>query len=186
MLLLPQFIIEVLDLDAYKIKIKLGEFEFEAEGSPELVREQFESFKNLIASIPPKQDPPPVRQVQQVPEVIGVTDDSGSPQYDKVFKADGRVVSLTALPPSNPDAILMIMLGQRHYRKNESVTGSEIMDGLQQSGYTIDRIDRQMDKFVTEGLVIRIGKARGTRYRLTNQGLQKAQAVAKDVIATVP
>lgn len=173
-------------MDTYRIKVKLGEYEFEAEGPSEIVREQFESFKQIVSSIPPKQDTPISPQTQQDTATQSVTEDTSSSLYDKVFKVDGRVVSLTALPPTPIDAILMVVLGQRHYRKNEAVTGSEIMDGLQLSGYTIERIDRQMDKFVSDGLVIRIGKARATRYRLTNQGLLKAQTIAKDVIATVP
>lgn len=173
-------------LETYKIKVKLGDYEFEAEGPSDIVKEQFESFKELIGSVPSKQATPPVPPVQQTQQKQENTEENGFPLYDKVFKVDGRVVSLTALPPSTADAILMLTLAQRHYRKNEGVTGSEIIDGLKQSGYTIDRIDRQMDKFVSDGLVIRIGKARGTRYRLTNQGLLKAQTIAKDVIATVP
>lgn len=173
-------------MDSYKIKVKIGDYEFEAEGSPEIVRAQFDSFKELISSIPAKKDTPAASPIQQNPQKQEENEENGNPLYDKVFKVDGRVVSLTALPSGVPEAILMMILAQRHYRKNESVTGSEIMDGLQQSGYTVDRIDRQMDKFVGDGLVIRIGKARGTRYRLTNQGLQKAQTIAKDVIATVP
>ena len=173
-------------MDSSRIKIKIGDYEFEAEGATDLVREQFESFKQMVISMPPKQDTPVAPTIQETTKKEEVTEDDSPSLYDKVFKVDGRVVSLTALPPSDAEAILMLVLGQRHYRSNEGVTGSEIMDGLQQSGYTLGRIDRHMDKFVAEGLVIRIGKARGTRYRLTNQGLQKAQSIAKDVIATVP
>lgn len=173
-------------MENFKIKVKIGDFEFEAEGPSEIVRDQFESFKQMVASIPAKNDTSVAAAIQPNTANTAGSDEISLPPYDKVFRQDGRVVSLTALPPSTADAILMIVLAQRHYRKNESVTGSEIMDGLQQSGYTIDRIDKQMDKFVTDGMVIRIGKARGTRYRLTNQGLSRAQAIAREVIATVP
>lgn len=173
-------------MDTYRIKIKIGNNEFEAEGPSDIVREQFEAFKQLVSSIPIQQDTPEPASDQQTIPVQQLAAESGLPIYDKVFKVDGRVISLTALPGSLPDAILMLAFGQRHYRKNDSITGSELMDGLKQSGYKADRIDRQMDKFVTEGLVIRIGAGRGTRYRLTNQGLLKSQMLTKDLLATVP
>jgi hypothetical protein len=43
-----------------------------------------------------------------------------------------------------------------------------------------------MDKFNKEGLVLKIGLGRASRYRLTNPGLAKAQGVAKDLISNLP
>ncbi len=38
--------------DNYRLKIKIGQHEFEAEGPADVVREQFQVFKDLIASAP--------------------------------------------------------------------------------------------------------------------------------------
>jgi len=90
------------------------------------------------------------------------------------------------LPKSAADAALLIMLGQKDLRNNVSVTGQEIGDGLDQSGLPVPRVDRVMDKALEEAFVLKTGIKRGTRYRLTNQGLSKALNIAKDLIASLP
>jgi hypothetical protein len=169
----------------YRLKIKIGAHEFEAEGPADAVAKQFKDFKELIASLPetsapaiPNGIPPASVAVNSLPAPVSA--------LDKIFKAEGRVVSLTALPATVADAALLLLLGQREYRKNEASTSSEISDGLSQSGYTPGRIDRIMEDFVGDGWVIKTGVRRGTRYRLTNQGLLKAQKLAGEVLSTVP
>jgi hypothetical protein len=71
-------------------------------------------------------------------------------------------------------------------RNNVSVTGQEIGDGLAQSGRPVPRVDRVMDTAIAEAHVLKTGIKRGTRYRLTNQGLQKALAIAMELIASLP
>src|SRR5205085_10448743 len=65
-------------------------------------------------------------------------------------------------------------------RGNPSVTGQELGDGLDQSGRPVPRVDRIMEKAITEAHVLKTGIKRSTRYRLTNQGLAKALNIAKD------
>ena len=77
------------------------------------------------------------------------------------------------------------MLGQKAYRDNDTVTSSEIKDGLEQSGYRPIRVDRIMQPLADEGSVIRIGQRKGTRYRFTNQGLVKAKTMAKEALEQV-
>ena len=107
-------------------------------------------------------------------------------EVEKVLHVSGRVVSLTALPKSTEDAALLIMLGHKDLRNNVSVTGQEIGDGLAQSGRPVPRVDRIMDKALTEAFVLKTGVKRGTRYRLTNQGLLKALNVAKGLVDSLP
>ena len=173
-------------MDAYKLKVKIGEHEFEAEGPVEIVQGQFAAFKELIASVP---QPKPVADASAVQD--GVDANSTLPGFphvsiEKILRADGRLVSLTARCQDVEEAILLLLLGQKDLRNNQSVTGAEVMDGLKQSGYVLPRIDRTMDKLGGEGAVITIGITRGRRYRLTNQGLGRALTIAKEVMATVP
>lgn len=163
-----------------RIKIKIGNHEFEAEGPSQIVQEQFEAFKQLIANAPQHVAPSP----KMPAETAHGDKDSG--KLDSICRADGRVVSLTVKPESEASAALLVMLGQRIYRESESVTASELVDGLEQSGYTPDRLNRIMQPLADEGSVVRIGKKKGTRYRFTNQGLSKAQAIAKEEIAKLP
>ncbi len=173
-------------MDTYRIKVKIGQNEFEAEGSPEMVKEQFEAFKSLVQSTPVHDDTPVVAPAQQAFSNQQVATDEEPSTFGKIFKVENRVISLTALPGNVLDATLLTMFGQRYFRNNDAITGAEVKDGLEQSGYRVDRVDRFIEKLTTDGLVIKIGIGKGSRYRLTNQGMIRAQALAKDLIVTLP
>jgi len=173
-------------MDSYRIKVKIGNNEFDAEGAPEIVKAQFEAFKELITSLPVHNDTPipaPAQQVAQSPQVTG---DQEQPNFERMFKVQGRVISLTALPANVIDAVLLTLFGQRTFRNNDAITGAEIKDGLLQSGYRLDRVDRFVDKLTADGLVIKIGIGKASRYRLTNQGMARATGLAREVLATIP
>jgi hypothetical protein len=170
-------------MEPYRLKLKVGEHEFEAEGPTDAVQRQFEDWKELIASLPRQTNDTPAANANQ--ENSEKPSETALPSMDKIFRADGRVISLTAPPNSIPEAALLVLLGQRHYRTNEQVTGSEVMDGLQQSGFKMARVDRMMDALANEGLVIRSGQHRGTRYRLSNTGLTRAQQIATTAVERV-
>jgi hypothetical protein len=173
-------------MDATRIKIKLGEHEFEAEGPADMVQSQFAAFKELISNMPqqmPKSNGTPTPKPQEEPEV---KTSSAHIPLEKILHVNGRVVSLTALPSSTEDAALLIMLGHKDMRNNVSVTGQEIGDGLAQSGRPVLRVDRLLDKAIEGALVLKSGIRRGTRYRLTNQGHAKALQIARDLVASLP
>ena len=173
-------------MDSYRIKVKIGDNEFEAEGSPEIVKAQFDAFKELITSIPPRNDTRISHPIQQPPSVQQLAQETEATNFEKMFRVEGRVISLTALPANVVDAVLLTLFGQRTFRNNDSITGAEIKDGLVQSGYRLDRVDRFVDKLTAEGLVIKIGTGKASRYRLTNQGMARATTLARDVLATIP
>jgi len=173
-------------MDNTKIKIKVGEHEFEAEGPVETVQAQLEAFKVLIGNLgttPMVTKPSPTQEV--------ITNQSYTSQdqpfdVSKILHVSGRVVSLTALPASTEDSSLLIMLGHKEIRNNISVTGQEIGDGLAQSGRPVPRVDRIMEKSLADAFVLKTGRNRATRYRLTNQGYAKAMALAKELSASLP
>ena len=106
-------------------------------------------------------------------------------KLDAIMKLEGRVVSLTARAQSSDDEIMLVLLGQKTLRSNDAVTGAEITSGLRQSGGLDGRIDYRLNKMIEAGEVVAIGERRGRRYRLTNTGLNKAQEIARAVIATI-
>jgi hypothetical protein len=173
-------------MSEYRLKIKIGDHEFEAEGPADAVAKQFADFKELIASLPAKS--PDIVFHDIVPDPTATTTRLPSPASDltKIFKVDGRVISLVAKPSSESDAALLVLLGQKALRENEASTGSEVKEGLELSGYAPFRVDRMMDGFVAEGLVLINGKNRGKRYRLSNPGLVKAQALADELQRKMP
>lgn len=173
-------------MDTNKLRIKIGDHEFEAEGPAEIVQAQLAAFKELVSAVPAIAQKPPETEQQnqsqtQTPQTV-----NGFLPLDKIMKTEGRIVSLTARASSTEDAVMLILLGQKTFRNNDGVTGSEIIDGLRVSGQAAERVDRVLDKIATDGNIIITGAHRAKRYRLTNQGLASARNVAKNVIATVP
>jgi hypothetical protein len=63
-------------------------------------------------------------------------------------------------PVSAPDASLLVLLGQRTFRGNDAVTGSELIGGLRQSGFTIARVDWGLRRLASVGIIIEIGPGR--------------------------
>jgi|ERR1035437_149077 hypothetical protein len=173
-------------METTRIKIKIGDHEFEAEGPADTVQSQFEAFREMISTIPRTALAPTPNNTAQVKQEKDDIEDLPHIEVGKVLHVAGRVVSLTALPKSTEDAALLIMLGHKDLRNNLTVTGQEIGDGLAQSGRPVLRVDRIMEKALGEALVLKTGIKRGTRYRLTNQGLTKALNVAKDLVASLP
>ena len=173
-------------MDITKIKIKIGDHEFAAEGPVDTVKAQFETFKELISLQSRQNVTPKSGGIQQNQQNQMVPGSHAHVPLDKILHADGRVISLTALPTSTQDAALIIMLGHKEMRNSESVTAQEIGDGLKQSGRQILRVDRIMDEPISDSLVMKSGVKRSTRYRLTNQGKIRALSVARELIATLP
>ena|SRR2546428_9498216 len=173
-------------MDTTRIRVKIGDNEFDAEGPTATVQAQFKAFQEIVSTMPRIVAPSQPKREQQA--IVQQEDPNSLPHIPiaKILHVSGRVVSLTALPKSATDAALLILLGHKDLRNNVSVTGQEIGDGLDQSGRPVPRVDRVMDKALEEALVLKTGIKRGTRYRLTNQGLSKALNIAQDLIASLP
>ena len=179
--------------DVSHLKIKIGPHEFEASGSAESVREQFQAFKEMIA-MAPRSDAAMIRDpiqehnemVEKVYEVSAKEPKSVDNGLQQITKVEGRIVSLTARPTDIQNAILVILYGQKILRQDEGVTGAAIIPGLKATGgYSFDRIDRTMDKMARDGEVIAFGQNRGKRYRLTNKGMDQARTLAASLILSV-
>jgi hypothetical protein len=171
-------------MDVQRLKIKVGEHEFEAEGPPEVVQAQFAAFRDLVASLPASAPRPSV--ATPVPAAPPLPNGGrGELVVDRIMKLEGRVVSLTARGASLEDELMLLLFGQKNMRDNDSVTGSELIEGLKLTGRTVNRIDYQLDKLTDAGDVITIGVGRARRYRLTNQGFARAQELAMNLVSTV-
>jgi hypothetical protein len=173
-------------METTRIKTKIADHEFDAEGPVDTVQAQFEAFLKAVCVIPsqkPESLKPLVAEVEQKHD-----DTNGMPHLpiQRIMHLSGRVVSLTAIPKSATDAALLIMLGQRDLRANVTVTGQEIGDGLAQSGREVPRVDRIMDQALKDQHVLKTGVKRGTRYRLTNIGLSRALTIARELIESLP
>src|SRR5437016_5251575 len=118
-------------METTRLKLKIGEHEFDADGPAEIVQAQFAAWRELIATVPapaPKLEPT---------ITDNKTQDQGAARnglaLDKIMKQDGRYVSLTARGDSLEDEIMLILVGQKTLRTNDAVSGTELLEGLRQT-----------------------------------------------------
>jgi hypothetical protein len=173
-------------MELNKLRIKIGDNELETEGTAEVVQAQLAAFKELLSATPtpqksteatieqPSQDNQPQRSMNNGPLAL-----------EKIMRVEGRVVSLTTRANSLEDAVMLLLFGQKTLRNNDAITGFEIVNGLRVSGQSADRLARVLHKIAEEGAIIITGAHRGKKYRMTNQGMTKAQEIAKSTLALV-
>jgi hypothetical protein len=179
--------------------MKIGAHEFEAEGDQESVERQFEAWRELIASAPSptaSSPPPPLPTSDagggQMPLPLGnsgttgiTVDPSG---FEKIIRREGKNLSLSALPNGDnrvADAALVLMIAHKVYNGLDQVGGMALLEGLKQSGYPIDRVDRVLERHIPD-LILRTGVRRAVKYRLNNRGLNRAINVARELMDMVP
>lgn len=157
-----------------KIKVKIGEHEFEAEGPVEVVNAQFEIFKELIKPTADFKDK----------TIFSLPSERPSPtNFNRIFSLKNpRIVSLNDPTKSINDAMLLIIYGQKQCRNNEAATGGEIKSGLEASGYDGQEISRRLRELRHENLIAAQGTHRGKRYQLTNEGMSRVQ----EMLQTMP
>ncbi|MCI0330242.1 MAG: hypothetical protein L0196_04725, partial [candidate division Zixibacteria bacterium] len=64
-----------------------------------------------------------------------------------------------------------------------AVGTTALVKGVNQSGYQVDRLDRILEPFRKDGLVIRAGKKKGTTYQLTNKGEIRAKEIMDNLLS---
>lgn len=173
-------------MDTCRLRVKIGPYEMEAEGPRDFVEKHYGSFSeripttNALATVPAA----PSGATGIAPEFA-----AESP-LAPIFHQDpnGRMLSLTARPSgdsSELDGLLLILLGHKEIRGEELVSSDELLFGLKQSGYTIERADRVAIRGESQGLLTRTGVRRGTRYRLTVPGIARAKKTAEELLEQV-
>ncbi len=167
-----------------RIKIKVGDHEFEADGPPEAVQAQVLTFARLIG----REDKPEEKEAAP-PEIVAIPAPAAPPPppsaITRIGRVDGKLVSLNVECRSLEQAVLLVLLGQHKLRGNSAVAGTEIMDGLRKSGIAVDRADHILKRQASAGNVVVTGRRRLKRYRLTTDGIEKAQKIAQ-ALAPLP
>jgi len=166
------------------LKMKIGPHEFEATGSPESVREKFQAFREMVATLSSSAVKGVMEATKKSLDIIDPTLTTED-QLNKIMRVNGREVSLTARPQNLNDAALLLIFGQKQLRQNDAVTGAEIISGLNTTGgYSFGRIDGMLEKMARDGDLLTFGERRGKKYRLTNTGLAKARAIAAELVSS--
>ena len=180
-------------MDAYKLRIKIGPHEFEAEGQKDAVNAQFEDWKKLVESLshgPQFTAPPKTHETShntnQQPSL-----DSSLAHYRSllapVFDLDEKrgLVTLRVLPSGDKrhsDAILLILYGYRKLRGQDEVLVTRLKSSLESSGSSPGRIDRAAESYKLDGSLVKSGSRTGGKYRLTNKGMARAEGMVKTML----
>ena len=191
-------------MDSYKLKVRIGQHEFEAEGPQEAVERQFAAFKDLISGISSQQQPHLEKPSTLADQAAKLTVDRlvngqitnaaaavdlqvEADRLSKIFRLEGDSLSLTALPSGEgreADAALLLLYGHKVFRGAEVIGVMDLLSGLRQSGYGVERFDRLVAAYVPS-LIIKSGQRIGAKFRLTNQGLAKARTIAEELLTVI-
>jgi hypothetical protein len=170
-------------METHKLKIKIGPHEFEAEGSEESVTAQFQAWKELVAAIPTKApDKATPSRLSAVVEEIQTKDGYKTATWDIYECPEEGMVTLKVQPTGeqrHADAVLLLLWGFKQTTGKDDVPVTKLMEALSVSGLRVGRLDRVMGDYLKEGLILKGGKAKGGRYRLTNTGAVKAENMAR-------
>lgn len=113
-------------------------------------------------------------------------DEAGQPLSKELiaraYRTDGDAVSLRVLPQGNDsaaEAILLLIYGFQTIRNENEVGALELTEAARRSGITLSRIDRTIARMT--GLIRKGGRKRGTRYQLTNPGINRSEELLMEM-----
>jgi hypothetical protein len=160
----------------HRIKVKIGDAEFEAEGKPDLVTKQYDEFRAMLAQVP-KASSSVSDSSQSIKKSGGGQGRSKLPTaiLDAVFRKSDPL-SLTDRPKTDnadADALLMLVYGHTEMLGQPDVTAATLAKSARQTGVKSDRIGRSI---AAHGDFIKVtGAKKGTRYALNNLGISEAE-----------
>lgn len=168
-----------------KIKIQIGDFHLETEGSEAAIEKRLSIFKDLV-QIASKAGDPMRRHDKETREKEGPPP-QGEPSSPlrRLFKAEGRVVTLEATPQGSTrdgDAFLLTLLGHKILRGESLIPVGEVLQGLNRSGIEVARMDEITDKLSVE-FWNKVGKRRAGKFRLTVPGDKRARELAQELVS---
>ena len=161
----------------HRIKVKIGDAEFEAEGPTELVKQQYSAFLEAIskvsqgapASQTPLRNPPP--------------GDANPDDLALVFQQGKEGVSLLRTPKTDQpkaDALIVLLYGFLKLQDERAVGATTLLKAAVASGLGLDRIDRTIE--ARSAWVHATGNRKGKRYTLTNPGIVEAKRMVNALI----
>jgi hypothetical protein len=166
----------------HRIKVKLGDAEFEAEGAEDKVQAQYDQFLAACTHVSPKTGNKPPLGKQDAREAADLDDAMIAKAFE--LRSDG-VVTLRRRPPDtmeSADKIALLLYGYRRLKNEEHVLATQLLRAASLSGLGIERIDRAADAYMPT-FIMRGGQKKGTNYLLTTQGIGKAAELAMQLLA---
>ena len=186
-----------------RLRVKASDYELEAEGSRDFVREQYEAFRQLLGDGPGKSVLPESRDTVESSTLhespaspLPGEKTSGQPNsrtksFQKLLVWDDRTqrMKITVLPDGPmriADTVLLLLLGYRELRGLGQVSALDLNEGLKSAGFHQFRLDRIMAPYLEARLVLRSGVGKGSRYRLTTRGVKNARELVQTLAALIP
>ena len=172
-----------------KLRVRAGEWEFEANGEVQKVIQQFDKFLDLInrgvgtiaekASIQEN-----LRKDRVLPSSI--SQKTPLPLFERIFEtAPHSSILISRTPPSGKEAeanlALLLLLGYLELRGVSEVTVLALKQAIKHSMHPVLRLDRVLGGYIKDRFVIKIGRGKGGRYRLTPLGIKKATTIAEEL-----
>jgi len=170
-------------MNPYRIQVKIGAHEFQAEGSEDSVRADYRDF---LQSIQTKQGEfEASNQTASTGAVAaGAAADLTINELNALFKTEGDMLSLVHIPNTPQrvaDGLLLTLLGFEAQMHQREVSAGTLIESARETGLgSMDRIDRVVAphrEYLNVG-----GSRRGTRYSLNNRGRTYAIGVARGLL----
>jgi hypothetical protein len=156
----------------HRIKVKIGQHEFEAEGKEGVVTKQYDDFIAAVSRLPSQ------AQQQPTPEKkAAIHPNAAIPKevLDRVFR-EGDPLSLMHPPKTDKadaDGLLMLIYGYTEMMGKPDVTAATLAIAARKTGLDVDRLSRSIAAH--EALIGVSGTKKGTRYTLNNRGIAEAK-----------
>lgn len=179
-------------MEQSKVKLKVGVHEFEAAGPPEEVRAQLALWKEMVQAGTVAAPEPPKSPVALGTDLVR---ERGEPlteaQLMRIFSIDAsRQIVRLQIPVDGErrhrDSILLIVYGFLKGLSNEWTKVTALRYSLEDSGLPPPRISDVTAPLVAEGLMKKMGTAKGGKYSLTARGVREAETLIKSHLNEMP
>ncbi len=173
-------------VDRIRIRIKLGDDEFEAEGPNEIVAAHLRTWERLRGGGASSEG----IAAAKGSSTNGGAESNGASSPAELFSLDTerRVVTLsqTVRPMPHADAALLLLFGFHRTLGGDghAVPVTRLKAALAASGYPVERVDRMLAGHIDAKLIRKRGHRIGITYELTEAGFQRADAWLQNLGAT--
>jgi hypothetical protein len=167
------------------MRFKIGSHEFEVEGPESALKTGLEEFRSLMKSLPEERQAPTLL-IQEPQRVAKIAQES---LFFLPDKAQGAI-TLRVLPSTDQgilrqlrNTLLLILYGFRKTLDIEQVAALAAARAVRQSGLvSTKRLSHAFLALQKEGLALKMGKGKGTKYQLSQKGLDAAQELLRSVL----
>ena len=178
-------------MDAYKLRVKIGTAEFEAEGPEQMVKEQFAEFKKMIEPRPSNAGPAAPGAMPNGHRDSGLeTAHELPPGYERMYQVEERsgrrFVKLHFLPTGEGReavALRLVLLGYRKALSEDRVRVTTLLEALRGSGLPLQRLDGYAAEAINQGLLLKGGTGKGGTYGLSVTGVKRAEEELAEMLA---